>query len=316
MLTTTLRAALLAATLTAAAALAREGWLTDWPAAKEAAAKDQRDILLDFTGSDWCGWCIKLDKEVFSQEAFQKYAAASLVLVEADFPRQIELPAALKDQNRTLQEQFGVTGYPTLFLTDAQGRPFGRSGYKAGGADAYVAHLKELIQARVKRDEAFAKAKDAQGLDRATLLVQGLEPIPANLLGFYEETAKEIRELDPNDQTGFKARLAEMELGGLEGRVRSLCRAGKRDEAMAAVDTFITDHGAGGELKQKALMAKLNAYPPQTKEGLAGAAALVDEVIAIDAASPTAQHCTAIKARIAELKKQLDAKPAPPPTEK
>jgi thiol-disulfide isomerase/thioredoxin len=307
---------LLAAALAGAIALAGEGWQTDWQAAKDAAAKDGRDILVDFTGSDWCGWCIRLDKEVFSQEAFTTYAAASLVLMEVDFPRKKELPPELKAQNQALQEQFGVTGFPSLFLTDAQGCPFGRTGYKAGGADAYVAHLKELVQVREQRDQAFEKAKQAQGLERAKLLAQGLEPIPASLLGFYEATVREIRELDPDDQAGFKAKLAEMELGGLEDRVRSLCRDGKQDEAIAAVDTFIGDHGATGELKQKALMAKLNACPPQTQEGLTAADALMDEVIAVDAASPTAKQCTAIKARIVEMRKQLGAKETAAPAAK
>lgn len=287
-----------------------EGWQTDWQAARAAAARDGRVILMDFTGSDWCPWCVKLDKEVFSQEAFRTYAAANLVLMEVDFPRRKELPAELKDQNKTLQEQFGVTGFPTIFLVDAQGLPFGRTGYRAGGAEAYVAHLKELTEVRTQRDENLQKAAGAEGLERARFLARALEGIPTDLFQFYADTVQEIRKLDPENQTGFRARLTEAELGRLEAEVRSLCRGGKQTEAIAKVDAFIAAENLSGELKQKALMAKLNACPPQTAEGLAAADALMDEVIAVDAQTATARQCTAIKARIVELKKRLEPKPA------
>ncbi len=71
-------------------------------------------VLLDFTGSDWCGWCIKLQKETFSKPEFQKFAAESLVLVELDFPRGKEQSEELKKQNQELAEKFGIQGFPTL----------------------------------------------------------------------------------------------------------------------------------------------------------------------------------------------------------
>ena len=73
-----------------ATAFAGDGWLTDFEAAKAKAKAENKPMLLDFTGSDWCGWCVKLDKEVFSKAAFKDYADAELVLVEIDFPRNKE----------------------------------------------------------------------------------------------------------------------------------------------------------------------------------------------------------------------------------
>ncbi len=74
-------------------------WLTDLRIAKERARQEKKAILLNFTGSDWCGWCKKLDAEVFSQKEFKDYAAKHLVLVEVDFPHGFKLPDATKKQN-------------------------------------------------------------------------------------------------------------------------------------------------------------------------------------------------------------------------
>ena len=87
---------ILAATVAlAGSAFAAKGWQTDFEKAKQLAVKQGRPILVDFSGSDWCHWCIKLDKEVLSQKPFQEYAKQNLVLFLADFPRQAEQPAAL-----------------------------------------------------------------------------------------------------------------------------------------------------------------------------------------------------------------------------
>ena len=70
-------------------------------------------VLLDVTGSDWCDWCIKTDKEVFSKTEFKTYARKNLVPVTLDFPRGKRLPEHTADQNAKLKEQFNVRGFPT-----------------------------------------------------------------------------------------------------------------------------------------------------------------------------------------------------------
>ena len=126
-----------------------DDWMTDFEKAKAKAAERNVPILADFSGSDWCGWCIKLDKEVFSKEAFTAYAKDSLVLFLADFPMKKELPDAVKQQNETLSKRYGIEGYPTVLLLDKNGRELARTGYQKGGAKAYVEHLKELIAKQV-----------------------------------------------------------------------------------------------------------------------------------------------------------------------
>ena len=83
-------------------------WETNYQAALEQAAKENKMVLLDFTGSDWCGWCIKLKKDTFSKPEFQKLAEEKLVLVELDFPRSKTQSAELKKQNQELAEKFGI----------------------------------------------------------------------------------------------------------------------------------------------------------------------------------------------------------------
>jgi thioredoxin-related protein len=129
---------------------ADEAWMTDFEAAKAKAKEKNLPILIDFSGSDWCGWCIKLDKEVFSQTAFKTYAAENLVLMLADFPRSKEQTPQVKEQNTKLQKQFGIRGFPTVVLVDAEGKELARTGYKPGGPDAYVKHLQGLLG--VKKD--------------------------------------------------------------------------------------------------------------------------------------------------------------------
>jgi thioredoxin-related protein len=107
-------------------------WTTDLPKAQAQAKMEKKLVLMDFTGSDWCGWCIKLHKEVFSQQEFADYAKKNLVLVEVDFPRAKEQSAALKKANQALQEKYKIEGFPTIIVLDGEGKKLGELGYEPG----------------------------------------------------------------------------------------------------------------------------------------------------------------------------------------
>ena len=124
---------------------ADSSWLTDYRAAQELAAKKDLPILADFSGSDWCGWCMKLDKEVFSKKEFGEYAKENLVLFLADFPARKKQSAAEKKQNDALGKKYGIRGFPTVLLLDAKGKVLARTGYQKGGAAAYVKHIRSLL---------------------------------------------------------------------------------------------------------------------------------------------------------------------------
>ncbi|MDX9868398.1 MAG: thioredoxin family protein [Kiritimatiellia bacterium] len=122
-----------------------KGWLENFEQAKQEAATHKQPIFAFFTGSDWCGWCVRLRKEVLDQKDFLAFAEKNLILFEADFPRGKRQSDAVKKQNGELAGQYGIRGYPTVVLLDAQGKALGRTGYQEGGAEAYVRHLKELL---------------------------------------------------------------------------------------------------------------------------------------------------------------------------
>ena len=136
--------AAIACVFMAAAADAKPGWLTDMTQAKERAKSGQKLILVDFTGSDWCGWCIKLDREVFSKPEFKDYADKNLVLLEVDFPKRTDLPAAQKAHNMELAEQYQVQGFPTIIVLNGEGKKVGELGYMPGGPSAFLAELDKL----------------------------------------------------------------------------------------------------------------------------------------------------------------------------
>lgn len=292
--------ALLAFTLSLPASDAR--WFQDMDAAKTSAAKGKLDLLLDFTGSDWCGWCIRLEQEVFSQEAFQGAAPKDFVLVKIDFPRdQTSITPAIRAQNERLSQQYGIEGYPTIILADAEGRPYAQTGYQEGGPEAYVAHLRDLRQRRVARDAAFAKAQSARGMDRARLLAEGLGPIaPPMQVAFYGPELDAIAAIDTADTLGFKRGLADAReahgarratlalqekferiAGPLMEKVGPMITGDKTAAALDEIDAWLKEHAdAESLIRQQVAYLKVKIHGRE--ENHAAALAALDDVIAID----------------------------------
>jgi thioredoxin-related protein len=123
-------------------AFADTSWLTSLPAAQAQAKKENKLVFMDFTGSDWCGWCKKLDAEVFTKPEFMAYAKKNLVLVQVDFPAQKEQSADLKAANKALQSKYNVNGFPTLVVIKPDGTiVWQQVGYMEGGPAAVIAAL-------------------------------------------------------------------------------------------------------------------------------------------------------------------------------
>ena len=120
------------------------GWTDNYDKALAQAKTEKKLVLLDFTGSDWCGWCIKLDKEVFSKADFKAFAKDNLVPVTLDFPHGKKLPKHTADQNEKLKSQFKVSGFPTLVLLDAEGKTINQWG---GYSPAFFDELKAKVAA-------------------------------------------------------------------------------------------------------------------------------------------------------------------------
>lgn len=132
-------AACVAGLLIAAAARAAT-WTEDYASALATARKEHKMLLLNFTGSDWCPWCKKFDAEIFGTKKFGDFAGDKLVLVTLDYPRQRQLPKEVEVQNADLQKRYGVEGYPTIIVLDAQEKVvFKQVGFLEGGPDAFLA---------------------------------------------------------------------------------------------------------------------------------------------------------------------------------
>ena len=144
-----------------------EGWLDDFDAAKAKAAAEGKNILIDFSGSDWCGWCIKLDKETLSTREFISQASKSFVLLLVDSPsNKWKLSPKARKENPKLVSEFGIRGYPTLVVTDASGNEITRkTGYVSGGPSALLNLLSAVGTANGKTGSAARAKKKNCGKD-------------------------------------------------------------------------------------------------------------------------------------------------------
>lgn len=135
-------------------------WTMDYDAAKALAAETGRPLLLNFTGSDWCGWCIRMDRQVFSLEAWQAYAQEHLVLVWIDFPRDKSLvPEHYVARNEELRREFGVQGFPTYILLDPDGET--RLGQAGATRDATPeSFIETLDNALLTSDKSVAALRE------------------------------------------------------------------------------------------------------------------------------------------------------------
>lgn len=120
-------------------------WETNLETALQKAQKENKIVLVNFTGSDWCIWCQRLSNEVFSQSEFEKFAKENLVLVKIDFPKNIEQSMETKIYNNQLAQRFGVEGFPTIFLLNKNGELLLQTGYQPGGPVNYINHLKSYM---------------------------------------------------------------------------------------------------------------------------------------------------------------------------
>lgn len=127
-------------------------WHTDANNAITESNRKNKPLLLFFTGSDWCGWCIRLQKEVFKQPEFAKWAKDNVVLLELDFPRKTSQPENIRNQNFQIQQVFGVRGYPTIWFVNAQldnqkvnFAKLGSIGYVAGGPEKWLESAKTIL---------------------------------------------------------------------------------------------------------------------------------------------------------------------------
>ncbi len=189
----------------AAPAFAAVDWMTDLDAAKAKAAAENKALLLDFTGSDWCGWCIRIRREVFDKPRFEAYVKDRFVPVEIDVPNNPNFDKALRKRNEELCNQYSVEGFPTIMVTDAQGTVAG--GFVGGIVDPDK--VESILNTGLENVRKLEAAQKLQGAEKAKLLAEVYKSLPEDLMGAAAPLLSEIRSLDPQDTVGL-AKIAEI----------------------------------------------------------------------------------------------------------
>ena len=154
-------------------------WLTDLIAGRMQAQQEGKFVMINFTGSDWCPWCIKLRQEIFSQPEFEAFASRNLVLVEIDFPKRTPQAAAVQKANSILVTQYKVDGFPTLVFLNQQGQVVHRGGYQPGGARPFVQEMTKVLRVPAG-PELVVQARDKASAEpvRGLPLYGGAPPAP------------------------------------------------------------------------------------------------------------------------------------------
>ena len=281
-----------------------EGWTQDLAAAKKQAAEEKKDLLLDFTGSDWCPPCIALTKDILSKEEFRTATKDKFILVELDFPREEEnvekQGEEVRARNEALSADYGIKGYPTVILTDASGKPYAYTGFRPGGPEDYVTHLDELRKQGETLKTSVKKADDAKSADDAKTLVEALKEIPEPAISkFYPEVVAQIKKADPKDETGFTKKLAASEqMAAFEKEMQGFAEKEDMDGALAYIEKSLATGKFEGENKQQLLLMKTGILANTGK--FEEAIKLIDEA---KAAAPESE----IAGQLDGFKSQLEA---------
>lgn len=209
-------------------------WLTDYNAAVNQAKAENKIVLMDFTGSDWCGWCMRLKAEVFDTPEFAAFARANLVMLEVDFPRGKTLSAEQRAANMKLAKRFEIEGYPTIVLVNGTGHPVAQLGYMPGGPTAFIAEMQKAHGVRWKAPDNSGAVANGASAETPTSKKPAAAPEP--LWGGTIFPAKRYEELKVtglsgpvnrrfaivNNQTFAPGESARVKLKG--GEVKVLCK--------------------------------------------------------------------------------------------
>ncbi len=257
---------------------AEDAWHVEFEEGRSAAKAQDKDLLIDFGGSDWCLPCKWLKERVLSKPDFIERAGGEFVLVDIDLPYRTPIAADRKQRYEDLERRYGISSFPTVVLALPDGRPYARTTYREAiqTPEAYWNYLQPLHE-RGRRFRAERKrAAGLEGRERAEALAAALGEVdPRFIPGFYADDVADLRKVDPADRTGY--------LGFIEGRQaldRFQSGMDLREAAIdpAAVDALIARSKPRGEALQEALVLRAagEILAGQDRQALRTLAAAVD----------------------------------------
>ncbi len=248
-------------------------WFADFDRAVAVAKEQGKDLFVDFTGSDWCGWCIRLDDEVFSHEEFLTPVKEKFVLVALDFPNGEEAKAKVPNpaRNEELQEKYGIQGFPTCLLMTADGVVFGRMGYQEGGPAKYVEDMKTMtvegkkLLADLKAlKKAYKEAEDKKPvIEKAITMLEGMDADSTGV-SIVADMVMQALKMDPENKAGMKLKA-----------VKALLASGQANDEIFGLARKMDPKNEKG-LLEKVVQAKFSVVRDE-----ASAKAAIDEIEAL-----------------------------------
>lgn len=211
-------------------------WITDFEAAKAKAKAENKTVLVDFTGSDWCHFCIVLRRRVLDTPAFEAWGADKFVYLEVDLPRRTRLPEALLAQNNALVKQYRVGGFPTVLVLDAEGHALG--GFTGGMTR--LADVQKALQPALQVHRLMQAAANSQAPARAAYMAQAYAAYPDNYRRFNTWLRERLEQEDPADTTGWRTTYAaELQMEVLEAELTRYVM--NRADMLACYDRYLAE---------------------------------------------------------------------------
>lgn len=241
-------------------------------AAKQQAAQEKRDIMLDFTGTDWCTACIHLRTKIIESTEFEDAYGKKFVLVSVDFPRNPQLVAQIPDDEKRRRENlltsYRISGLPGVVLMDEKGMPYEIIGGARRTPADYMPLVEAGLQKRAKRDAAFAKAATQSGMEQAQTLAAGLMELPEACRDKYVAEIDIINAADPENTLGFKGLGSETvlfvqqmeQLRDLLSTFRGKLAPEELKDSIVKLDTFLKQPNLHPEVRQQALSAMGDSF--------------------------------------------------------
>ncbi len=262
-------------------------WGTDYQQSVNLAKENGKDVLLVFTAGDDIKICKVFDNDILNQPAFTDLMSTKFELVRLEYPtNDKEQPLNLKVQNNLLKRAYRISGYPVILATDTEGRPFGMNGFQPVKPDEYAGMMITMADTKAMRDEKFAQAAAATGVEKAKIMAEAIPQLPGNLMGrYYRPQMQVVIDNDPKNETGmaetFRRVLADVDYSQ---KMESLGQDVQWGKMIELTEQYIADNKLEGVDKQKALLNKFAVQ--QRQKNLPGAIETLIQVKDIDEESP------------------------------